>query len=98
MRHVGVGFAFIAALLICAAAAVAADSPDGGGAIRVWALLDAKVYHCPGSRWYGKGSAGTYMTECEAVERGCRPVFSQPCGSICTTPETKPSLRQRRAP
>lgn len=50
--------------------------------ITVWAITDSKVYHCPGSRWYGKGE-GKYVSECEATREGFRPAFDRGCGSDC---------------
>src|SRR5262245_36455081 len=53
------------------------------GEVTVWAIPSSKVYHCPGSRWYGKTVEGKYMGECEAVRAGYRPAFGRGCGSQC---------------
>ena len=51
--------------------------------VTVWVNLNSKVYHCPGSRWYGETKNGKYMGECEARKNGFRPAYSDPCGSTC---------------
>jgi len=52
--------------------------------ISVWALSTGskKVYHCPGSKWYGVGS-GTVLNECQAIKEGYQPMFGHGCGSVC---------------
>jgi len=51
----------------------------GGGAGMVWVNTSSNVYHCPGSRYYGKTKAGTYMSESEARAKGARPDHGKPC-------------------
>jgi hypothetical protein len=53
---------------------------------RVWALRSTKVYHCPKSRWYGKGKDGTILDECQAIKEGFKPAFGRGCGSLCKAP------------
>jgi hypothetical protein len=48
-------------------------------AVKVWVNLSSKVYHCPGSEWYGKTQSGRYMTQAEAIAMGARPAYSKPC-------------------
>jgi len=36
----------------------------------VWVNTESRVYHKPGSRWYGKTKQGKYMTEADAMEVG----------------------------
>lgn len=38
----------------------------------VWVNTDSKVFHKPGSHWYGKTKQGSYMTESEAIKAGYR--------------------------
>jgi len=51
--------------------------------IRVWVNTKSSIYHCPGSRWYGKTKQGKYMSECEAIKAGNRPAYGKARGSDC---------------
>jgi Protein of unknown function (DUF3761) len=59
-------------------AATSAPAP-GGGADKVWLNTASNVYHCPGTRYYGKTKAGAYMTEAEAKAKGARPDHGKAC-------------------
>ena len=51
----------------------------GGGAGQVWVNRSTKVYHCPGTRYYGKTQSGAYMTEAAATGEGDRPSRGKAC-------------------
>ena len=52
------------------APATQASAPAGPN--NVWVNLDTKVYHKPGTRWYGKTKHGQYMSESDAMRAGYR--------------------------
>ncbi len=56
------------------AAAKSAKSvtPPPAGKDMVWVNTDSKIYHKPGSKWYGKTKQGRYMAEPEAIKAGYR--------------------------
>jgi hypothetical protein len=47
-------------------------TPAPVGKDMVWVNTESKIYHKPGSQWYGKTRQGTYMSESEAVKAGNR--------------------------
>lgn len=57
--------------------ATPATSPATPG--MVWANTAKKVYHCPGTRWYGKTKQGEYMPESDAKAKGFQPNRGRPC-------------------
>ena len=57
----------------------AAPAPAGNG--QVWVNTDSHVYHCPGTRWYGKTKQGTYLSEAQAQAQGVRPDHGKACTS-----------------
>jgi hypothetical protein len=48
-------------------------------AIQVWVNTDSGVYHCPGSKWYGKTTQGRHMTQGQAVEANHKPAYGRLC-------------------
>ncbi len=56
-----------------------ATAAPGGGDGKVWVNSSSKVYHCPGSKYYGKTKAGSYMSEADAKAAGNRPVNKKTC-------------------
>jgi hypothetical protein len=61
------------------------DSPvtrqsTGSATVVVWVNTNSGVYHCPGTRWYGKTKSGQFMTQREAQSKGYRPAYGAVCG------------------
>lgn len=55
------------------------SAPDAAGDSKVWVNTSSRVYHCPGTRWYGATVRGAYMTEAEARRLGHRPAGGRAC-------------------
>jgi hypothetical protein len=58
---------------------VLVQAAQGNPNVKVWVNTASGVYHCPGTRWYGKTKHGEYMTQAEAQKKGFRPAYGKVC-------------------
>jgi hypothetical protein len=47
--------------------------------IRVWVNTESRIYHCPGTQWYGRTRKGEYMTQGKALEAGYKAAYGHQC-------------------
>ena len=64
---------------------------------RVWVNTSSKVYHCPGTRYYGKTARGNYMIETAAKQQGYRPAYGRECGPLPDSAVTAAPIRDAKA-
>jgi hypothetical protein len=48
---------------------------------KVWVNTSTGVYHCAGTRYYGKTKAGKFLPESEARSAGYRPAYGRSCAA-----------------
>jgi hypothetical protein len=46
---------------------------------KVWVNLASGVYHCEGSKWFGKTKSGQYMTQREAMDKNYHADHGKAC-------------------
>ena len=78
----------IGALLLATSASAQAPAktptPPKRLQTRVWVNTATRVYHCPGSEYYGKTRSGEFMEEAQARGFGIRAVNARGCNNVVT--------------
>ncbi len=71
----------VAAASAAPAASVKAMPAMAAGAApdKVWVNAESKVYHCPGTKYYGTTKKGEYMSETDALAKGNRADHKKAC-------------------
>jgi hypothetical protein len=62
-----------------APAAAPTKTATAGGAGKVWVNASSKIYHCEGSKFYGKTKSGEYMAEADAKAKGFHGIKGKSC-------------------
>ena len=60
-------------------AKMAKTAAVGGGADKVWVNSKSNTYHCFGTKYYGKTTAGSYMSESDAKSKGAHADHGKAC-------------------
>lgn len=71
----------LAVLGLTGAAMAGAQQTDS-----VWVNLRSRVYHCPGTEYYGRTARGQFLAESEARRRGFRPNGGRRCDTAPPVP------------
>lgn len=81
---------------------LAAASALPSQSARVWVNTSSRVYHCEGSRYFGRTARGEYLPEAAALASGYRPAGGRQCGPPASTtssvPPSTPPLGVASAP
>jgi len=72
-------FLAIVLLLLAFTIGAAIQNTQGTPTIKVWVNASSRVYHCPGTKYYGNTKRGEYMTQKEAQDKGNRPAYGRVC-------------------
>ena len=74
----------IAALLVASPVAAQDSAKPKALQTRVWVNHITRIYHCPGSDYYGKTRKGEFMEEAQARGYGFRALGRRSCPPVAT--------------
>ena len=89
----------IAALLIASSSGAQGSSKPKTLQTRVWVNNLTRVYHCPGSLYYGTTRSGEYMEEAQARGMGYRAMLRRGCANAASSgraplPDSAPATKK----
>lgn len=62
------------------------EAPRAATTDSVWINTRSMIYHCSGSRYFGRTAQGRFVREVEAIEAGARAAYNRACSETSQQP------------